>query len=116
MNSTVTEILKNINIDPIAKIYFVNPTYKSQEDKYKIARLNTNDSVTKAVKDVVKKYMELIKDRKKIPIDKIDKGDEDYVATLPIEKDILTTNLNQRRNVKRVKRVKRDCKNIIKSK
>lgn len=85
MNSTVTEILKNINIDPIAKIYFVNPIYKSQEDKYKIARLNTNDSVTKAVKDVVKKYMELIKDRKKIPIDKIDKGDEDYVATLPIE-------------------------------
>ncbi len=79
MNSTVTEILKNINIDPIAKIYFVNPIYKSQEDKYKIARLNTNDSVTKAVKDVVKKYMELIKDRKKIPIDKIDKGDEDYI-------------------------------------
>ncbi len=84
MNSIITEILKNININPVARMYFVNPTYKSQEDEYKIARLNTNDSVTKAIKDIVKKCVETVKDRKKISIDKIDKGDEDYVITLPI--------------------------------
>ena len=85
MRKVTTEILKNIHNNPIAKIYFVNPEYKSQKDKYKIARLNTNDSVTKAVKSVVEKYVEKIKDREKISIEKIDKDDENYVISMPIE-------------------------------
>lgn len=85
MNGIITEVLESINIEPVAKIFFVNPYYKTQEDKYKIARLNTNDSVTKAVKDVVRKYVEPIKIKKRVSIDLIDKGDEDYVITLPLE-------------------------------
>lgn len=101
MDSIVTEILKNININPVVKIYFVNPEYKSKKDKYKIARLNTNDSVTIAVKDIVEKFVKGIRDRKKVPIDKIDKGDENYVISLPIEnveslKDIIELIKNEK--------------------
>jgi hypothetical protein len=42
MRKVATEILNNIQNNPITKIYFVNPEYKSQDDKYKIAKLNTN--------------------------------------------------------------------------
>lgn len=85
MRKVATEILKNIDKNPIAKIYFINPDYKSQEDNYKIAKLNINDSVTEAVKYVVKKYVETIQDREKISIEKIDKDDENYVLTIPLD-------------------------------
>lgn len=84
LKDIASKILSNVEKADTVKIYFVNPNY-NDENSYKVAKLNINDSVIEATKEIITLCVNSFMDKEEIAIEKLDKQDEDYVFTVPLD-------------------------------
>ncbi|MFK3936766.1 Kiwa anti-phage protein KwaB-like domain-containing protein [Alkalihalobacillus sp. NPDC078783] len=98
MKDISKQILSQIYNADTVKIYFVNPQY-NEENSYKVAKLNINDSVIEAAKEIISSCVQGFSEKEEIAIEKLDKQDEDYVVTVPLsEVDFLEECINDLKN------------------
>jgi hypothetical protein len=93
MSGMVAELQEGVSKSSAVSIYFVNPSYSSEEHgDYQVAKLNINDNAVNAMKQSIASCLENIKDRYKISITDLEIQDEDYILTVPCSE---VDNLNE---------------------
>ncbi|SDK22007.1 hypothetical protein [Sediminibacillus albus] len=83
MKDISKQIVSQIDNADTVRIYFVNPQY-NEENSYKEAKLNINDSVIETAKEIISTCMQGFSEKEAIAIEKLDKQDEDYVVTVTL--------------------------------
>jgi hypothetical protein len=81
----VEDIERGIKGSVVFKIFFVNPSYNPIDNNdYKIAKLNINDSVVEVLKGALSELTSFLSEKQQISIAEIEKEDEEYIVTVPV--------------------------------